>query len=74
MMGIESHIHSFPERLDFLTLRTLEALCTNVGFKNTSIEGSGNLDLEILKDWWKNRLEILRNHLLYAVMNDQGIW
>jgi len=73
MMGTESHIYSVPERLSFFTPRTLEVLCINAGFNNTSIEGSGNLDLEIVKDWWENNPEIIKNDFLYAVMNNQEI-
>ena len=73
MMGTESHIYSVPERLSFFTPRTLEVLCNKAGFNNTSIEGSGNLDLEIVKDWWENNPETLRNDFLYAVMNNQEI-
>lgn len=73
MMGTESHIYSVPERLSFFTPKTLEVLCANAGFKNTSIEGSGSLDLEIIKDWWENNPEILKNDFLYAVMNDRQI-
>ena len=70
IMGTESHIYSVPERLSFFTPRTLEILCHKAGFNNTSIEGSGNLDLEIVKDWWENNPEIPKNDFLYSVMNN----
>jgi hypothetical protein len=70
IMGPNSHIFSVPERLSFFTPKTLETLCATSGFKDTNIEGSGSLDLEIVKDWWENDSSIEKNEFLYSIMQN----